>query len=470
MQFLLTTILVFLLVSSSSSLHCTVCPDQSESSCSYTVTQSVKAFPSSQLTFETWFWYGKGGHSSGLIEYQSQSTLGEMSRTFAVAITSTSILVTVQGQEAVVDIPSGFAKKIETESWTHLAVTWETTKAVLQVFVNGQPTSDFSAQLSSVKTMFMQSGGSLRLGRYNDTLSISPVDHYGHQDQNVMQEVRLWATALDERHISQTLRKTSMPSYTGIFAHWRLWGNSSSDLYDLAQSATGIDRSLTLVGTCVADASIGVITTAGTPGSMPGAYELMAYSYVPLLGLGMASGKQYALDVGNEIQISSFGDGNIVECTNGQKITLQNQGIGTMGSIQDGDAINGIMGVQAVGTRNPPQMPLVPRSFQGTVFALPNIRGTTLYLTVKSLADDLSEAEADDAAALLSSETMATTSQGMYTVSTTKVATKCQTIVPIDISGTDTQAGKYRLTKSMDNDPDSWWKIRSNSRKWYAQN
>ena len=320
MQFLLTTILVFLLVSSSSSLHCTVCPDQSESSCSYTVTQSVKAFPSSQLTFETWFWYGKGGHSSGLIEYQSQSTLGEMSRTFAVAITSTSILVTVQGQEVVVDIPSGFAKKIETESWTHLAVTWETTKAVLQVFVNGQPTSDFSAQLSSVKNMFMQSGGSLRLGRYNDTLSISPPDHYGHQDQNVMQEVRLWATALDERHISQTLRKTSMPSYTGIFAHWRLWGNSSSDLYDLAQSATGIDRSLTLVGTCVADASIGVISTAGTPGSMPGAYELMAYSYVPLLGLGMASGKQYALDVGNEIQISSFGDGNIVECTNGKKL------------------------------------------------------------------------------------------------------------------------------------------------------
>jgi len=483
-NFMRTLFTLLLTASTSSALHCSVCPDEAESACSYVEKTSVKAFPSSQLTFETWLWIGQGGYSAGLIEYRALNSLGQASRMFAVAVTSTAAHITIHDQEAVVPLPSGLAKRLAIKSWSHFAVTWQATTATLQVFVNGQPSSDESQQLSSTKNIFMQSGGSLRLGRYNNTLAVAPVEYYGDNDQNLMQEVRVWTTALKERYISQTLRVTSMPSYTGIFGHWRLWGNSSSDLYDLAQAATGNDRSLTLVGKCHSDLSITVASDAGTTGAMPGSYELMEYSSVPLLGLGMASGKQYALDVGNEIQISSFGDGNVVECTNGQTITLQNQGIGTMGAIRDGDAIQGIMGVQAVGTRQPPQMPLVPRSFQGKVFALPNIRGNTLYLTVKSLADDLSEAEADDAASALSSETVTISSRGMTSVATMTVSEKCQATTPIDISGTDTAAGAYRLTKVMDNDPDSWWRMNSQSCKndlvgdesnkcgsynWYAQ-
>jgi hypothetical protein len=456
-------------------LHCNVCPNQPESACSYLKTDNFKAFPSSQLTFEGWIWLGDDLRA-GLVEYQAQNSLGQTSSMFAVGVTSKSVHVTVRGNNAVIPLPSGHAKALEAQKWSHVAVTWEATKAVLQVFINGLPTEDASSQLLASKNLFMQSGGSFRLGRYNDTLAVTSTHSPSNSEINLLQEVRLWSTALGERHISQTLRKTSMPSYTGIVAHWRLWGNSSTDLFDLAQDASGNDRSLSVVGHC--DSDLLVDTT-----SMPGAYELINYNFVPLLGLGMASGKQYALDVGNEIQISSFGDGNVVECSNGQKITLQNQGIGTMSSIQDGDYIQGIEGVQAVGTRQPPQMPLVPRSFQGTVFALPNIRGVTLYLTVKSLADDLSEAEADDASSGLSSETVIATSNNINTMVINKVSNKCLKVTPIDIQGTDEQAGSYRLTKVMDNDPDSWWRLScassrltnralrctSSNKHWYAE-
>ena len=119
-------------------------------------------------------------------------------------------------------------------------------------------------------------------------------------------------------------------------------------------------------------------------------------------------------------------------------------------------------------------MPLVPRSFQGTIFSLPNIRGTTLYLTVKSLADDLSDAEADDASAGLSSENVRITTQKIASVEMFKVAKKCQKVTPIDIQGTDTQSGAYRLTKVMDGDTNSWWRMRGEYESdrnyhWYAE-
>ena len=91
---------------------------------------------------------------------------------------------------------------------------------------------------------------------------------------------------------------------------------------------------------------------------------------------------------------------------------------------------------------------------------------------MKSLADDLSDAEADDATSGLSSEIVRTTTTSIDTITLNKVSEKCVKLNPIDISGTDTQAGSYRLTKVMDNDPDSWWRMRgegSGSRHWYAQ-
>ena len=101
---------------------------------------------------------------------------------------------------------------------------------------------------------------------------------------------------------------------------------------------------------------------------------------------------------------------------------------------------------------------------------------------MKSLADDLSDAEADDATSGLSSEIVRTTTTSIDTITLNKVSEKCKKLNPIDISGTDTQAGSYRLTKVMDNDPDSWWRMRgegdrddmtsgegSGSKNWYAQ-
>ena len=210
-----------MIVQTTTALHCHTCPESAESACAYVRTDNFKAFPSSQLTFEGWLWFG-GGKSAGLVEYQADNSLGQSSQMFAVAVTSTAVHVTVRENTAVVPLPSGHAKALVTQQWSHVAVTWEATKAVLQVFVNGLPTEDASAQLVASKNLFMQSGGSFRLGRYNDTLSLSSSSTMS--DINLLQEVRLWSTALNERHISQTLRKTSMPSSTGIVAHWRLWG------------------------------------------------------------------------------------------------------------------------------------------------------------------------------------------------------------------------------------------------------
>ena len=215
--------ILFMIVQQTTALHCRACPELAESACSYVRTDNFKAFPSSQLTFEGWLWFG-GGKSAGLVEYQADNSLGQPSQMFAVAVTSTAVHVTVRENTAVVPLPSGHAKALATQQWSHLAVTWEATKAVLQVFVNGLSTEDASAQLVASKNLFMQSGGSFRLGRYNDTLSLSSSSTMS--DINLLQEVRLWSSALNERHISQTLRKTSMPSSTGIVAHWRLWGTS----------------------------------------------------------------------------------------------------------------------------------------------------------------------------------------------------------------------------------------------------
>jgi len=219
--FAIAATFLFMIVQTTTALHCHTCPESAESACAYVRTDNFKAFPSSQLTFEGWLWFG-GGKSAGLVEYQADNSLGQSSQMFAVAVTSTAVHVTVRENTAVVPLPSGHAKALVTQQWSHVAVTWEATKAVLQVFVNGLPTEDASAQLVASKNLFMQSGGSFRLGRYNDTLSLSSSSTMS--DINLLQEVRLWSTALNERHISQTLRKTSMPSSTGIVAHWRLWG------------------------------------------------------------------------------------------------------------------------------------------------------------------------------------------------------------------------------------------------------
>ena len=219
--FAIAATFLFMIVQTTTALHCHTCPESAESACAYVRTDNFKAFPSSQLTFEGWLWFGSG-KSAGLVEYQADNSLGQSSQMFAVAVTSTAVHVTVRENTAVVPLPSGHAKALVTQQWSHVAVTWEATKAVLQVFVNGLPTEDASAQLVASKNLFMQSGGSFRLGRYNDTLSLSSSSTMS--DINLLQEVRLWSTALNERHISQTLRKTSMPSSTGIVAHWRLWG------------------------------------------------------------------------------------------------------------------------------------------------------------------------------------------------------------------------------------------------------
>ena len=459
----LIALLVTLLILTASALHCNVCPNQAKSACSYVETTGVKAFPSSQLTFEGWIFFG-AGHSAGLMEYISQNSLGQNNRALAIAATSTAIHVTVQDNVAIVPLPSHHAQPLNTREWNHIAVTWDVTKATLQVFINGLPATDSSSQLSASANLFMQSGGNLRFGRYNDTLALSSSGSV--LSLNLLQEIRLWTTALDERTIVQTLIKMSNPSYTGIFGHWRLWGNATTDLYDLAQGSTGNDRSLTLVGDCFSDTELesSVLQT-----KRPGSYELMSYTFVPLLGLGMASGKQYALDLGNEIQISSFGDGNVVECSNGQKVIMTNQGTATIGNIKDGDSIIGVMGVQGVGTRDPPQMPMIPRSFQGTKFTLPNIRGATLFLTVKSLSNDLSEAEADAASSELSAETIRVKTNGMRSTSMYKASKKCTQSVPIAITGSDDIAGNYRLAKAMDNDPDSWWRKSQSNRQWLLQ-
>ena len=425
----------------------------------------VATFPNTELTFEAWVWLGNG--TAGLIEYSTKDALQNAVSTFAVAASASAVAVSVHGAPATVSLPSEHALAIAAETWTHVAVTWKTESGKLRVYVDGAVAEDASAALSDAKGVFMQSGGDLRLGKFSDTVSLSYADDDVNKNKiNLMEEARIWSKAFGERHVLQILRRKNLPSFTDLYGHWRLWGNASSDLYDLAGPSTSRDVSMTLVANGAGENCLDVAATRAVTAKRPGNYRSEAYSDMELLGTGMASGKQYALDTGTSILVSSFGDSNTIVARSGETgevvstAEVQNQGVAKLSGITSGDSIEATGGCQGISVPRDPRMPLVPRAFQGSTFVLPNIRGwKDLYITVKSLANDLTEAESGEMDAGLSSEVVnATVHSTVKSADFFQTSTKCSKLVIDAIpSGSDNSAGNYRLRNAVDNDPDTYW-------------
>eukprot|EP00946_MAST-07B_sp_MAST-7B-sp1_P000944 g944.t1 len=423
------------------------------------------SFPNAELTFEAWVWIGNG--TAGLVEYSTKDALQNTVSTFAVAVSTDSVVVSVHGAEAIASLPSEHALAIASEAWTHVAVTWETKSGKLQVFVDGAVAEDASAALSDKKGIFLPSGGVLRLGRFSETVSLSYADEDASKNKiNLMEEARMWSRAFGERHVFQTLRRRNLPSFTDLYGHWRLWSNSSSDLYDLSATSTPHDLTMSLVANQAGENCLDMASTRSITEKRPGNYLSVAYSDMELLGTGMASGKQYALDTGTSILVSSFGDSNTIIARSGETgeivstAEVQNQGVAKLSGITSGDSVEATGGCQGISVPRNPRMPLVPRTFQGTTFVLPNIRGwRDLYITVKSLANDLTEAESEDIDGGLTSEIVNTSIHS--TVGSTaffRSSAKCSKLVIDAIpSGSDNSAGNTRLRNAVDNDPDTYW-------------
>ena len=158
-----------------------------------------------------------------------------------------------------------------------------------------------------------------------------------------------------------------------------------------------------------------------------------------------------ALDTGTSILVGSFGDSNSIIARSGETGEV----VSTAGANQGVANSLGSPVVTAWRLRWLPRHRctrhlacLVPRTFQGTTFVLPNIRGwRDLYITVKSLANDLTEAESGDIDGGLSSEIVNTSIHStVKSAAFFRSSAKCSKLVIDAIpSGSDNSAGNTRL-------------------------
>ena len=145
----------------------------------------------------------------------------------------------------------------------------------------------------------------------------------------------------------------NLPSFTDLYGPGPV-EQLSGDLYDLSAASTPHDVSMSLVANQAGENCLGMASTRSITGKRPGNYLSVAYSDMELLGTGMASGKQYALDTGTSILVSSFGDSNSIIARSGETgevvstAEVQNQGVAKLSGITSGDSVETTGGCQGI--------------------------------------------------------------------------------------------------------------------------
>jgi len=139
--------------------------------------------------------------------------------------------ITASGQSAISSISTG--SEIPKNEWIHLAYVVDYENSLLKFYIDGI----FQGSANLVNFDF-SSGPNLRL-----TFGRDPV--YGHIHNSVMDEVRIWNTALDQSTIQEWMDKSvtpAHPNWSDLIGYWKFDEGSGQTVFD--SSGNGNDGRL----------------------------------------------------------------------------------------------------------------------------------------------------------------------------------------------------------------------------------
>ena len=158
------------------------------------------------------------------------------------------------------------------------------------------------------------------------------------------------------------------------------------------------DQDLVIGATTIVSGNINTVTKntdSSTIVDVPKSQYQDTYDQVNLLGSGLVSDPSYNVDGGEEVSIVSFEDDNIItRLSTSDEMILNGQQSSSISGCSENERITSSSGAFALGTREP-LMAWIPKSFRGTNFAIPTLRGDTLTITVRSLSSELTASETE---------------------------------------------------------------------------
>jgi ankyrin repeat protein len=442
-----------------------------------------KRFPSTKFSIDTWVRFSDSTINTpmGIMEY-TLNIPGTSEEATALSLTlhKDKIQVILNGEQWEWNLPYNSKITVNTinaNEWNHISVVWSQSTGNIRPYLNGLLAGD-AENLSNEP---IPNKGTLRLYRSS---KIVPMGGSG----STMSEFRLWSDQMTESDARKAMHSVSptvtLPSLE-LFVHYRLMNDLTASLEDLngvidSTSSADLPHSLKVMAAdgetdsiCYdSESDILINTNAIKINNIPLSYVQRTYDQATLRGSGLASDPTFNVDAGSEVSIVSFEDDNIItRQSSDDSMTLNEQQSILISGCSELERITSTGGSFALGTRAP-LMSWIPKSFRGSNFAIPALRGDTLTVTVRSLSSELSEAELGDTIAKVTKESVRYHfGDGVETITST--GSNDKTSIAITSSGCikripDSVDDNYESTSSeptlmFDSNVKTYWRKRVNT-------